>query len=180
MPNILSVQGVWRYDAKHLNRAWLDVVPPLLGSVQGVRLVEITGRLIEMKRALTLLTDEQVFEGWAVSRKIGEELQPGLAVITNWRIIFLDPTAGMSAIPISREVRVTRLTPTTLIIQAWHDQMILEFEGPSPLATVKALLKQSPGWASIGPGRESAGSAEEHGRWRDRMADGGVTVQPVP
>ena len=134
---------------------------------------------MEMKRTLTLLTDEQVFEGWAVSRTIGQDQQPGLAVITNWRIIFLDPSAGMSAIPISREVRVTRSTPTTLIIKAWHDRMVLEFDGPSALTAVKALLKQSPGWASVGLGRGRVGSADEHGPWRDRMADDGVTVQPA-
>ena len=139
--------------------------------------MEITRRLMDMKQAVKLLADELLFEGYAVSRDYGAVCRPGLALVTNWRIIFLDPDTGLSAIPISREVEVERATPTTLIITAWHDRMVLNFDGPSALESVKSLLKQAPGWASAGLDMSRTGIGQRSHEWRDMVIDGGVTVR---
>lgn len=141
--------------------------------------MEITRRLMEMKQAVVLMSDELIFEGWAVSRQCGSIWQPGLAMITNWRIIFLDLDRGLSAIPISREVEVERSTPTTLIITAWHDRMTLDFDGPSALVAVKSLLRQAPGWANEGLDRSKTGIGGMCSQWRDLVRDTGVTVRPT-
>lgn len=139
--------------------------------------MEITRRLMEMKQAIPLLTDELLVEGWAVSRDCGSSWRPGLALITNWRIICLDPDTGLSAIPISREVEIECSTPTTLIISAWHERMVLKFDGPSALASVKRLLKQAPGWASAGLNASRNTPGRITHEWRDLAVDGGVTVR---
>lgn len=142
--------------------------------------LELTGHLMALKQAVALLADERLFEGWAVSRHCGTVWTPGLAMITNWRIIFLDPGAGISAIPISREVEVVRSTPTTLIITAWHERMVLDFDGPAALVAVKGLLKQAPGWATAGLDGSRTGIGAASGQWRDLAGDTGVTVRSTP
>lgn len=130
-----------------------------------------------MKQALALMTDELVFDGWAVSRECGPVWKPGLVMVTNWRVIFLDPDTGQSAIPISGEVVVERVTPTTLMISAWHDRMTLDFDSPSALVAVKSLLKQAPGWANRGSTKSQTNDGNPASQWRGPVMDTGVTVR---
>ena len=108
--------------------------------------MELTRRLIALQSTIALLNKETVFEGWAVEREWGGRRLPGLAVVTNWRILALDLDGGMSAIPTSRIMDVVSEPPAVLIVSGWHDRMVLHFDGPEPRLAVATLLSQPAGW----------------------------------
>lgn len=110
----------------------------------------MVSRLVHLKRNLVMLGGETLFEGWAATRTAPDETSPGLVLVTNWRIVFLDPTGACAAFPTSGLLDLTICPPATLKLTAWHDRITLRFDSAEALAAVVGLLRQSPGWDAVG------------------------------
>lgn len=115
----------------------------------------LASRLVHLKRNLVMLDGEALFEGWAATQTAPEEASPGLVLVTNWRVVFLDLTGAYAAFPTSGLLDLTICPPATLKLTAWHDRITLRFDSAEVLAAVVGLLRQSPGWDAVGlhPGR---------------------------
>lgn len=113
--------------------------------------LEITERLMELRDATALLEGEVLIEGFAAERCGSGAALPGLALVTSWRIIFVDVESAMSAIRIGGILSLDVVPPATLVISAWHDQMRLAFDGPAALTAVVDLLRREPAWDTVNP-----------------------------
>ncbi|MGC1302749.1 MAG: hypothetical protein WA840_10280 [Caulobacteraceae bacterium] len=98
--------------------------------------------MAELRRKVVLLKGETLFDGWAVERHCGDRHSPGLVLLTNWRLIFIDVDGVFSAAPIAKIDRVEILSSTQLIIVAWYDSLNLDFEAAGSTASVFNLLRQ--------------------------------------
>ncbi|WP_332766884.1 hypothetical protein [Phenylobacterium sp.] len=101
-----------------------------------------------LRRSLTLFEGETLLEGWAAERVMSGEGRLGLAIVTNWRLIFIDSEQRLSAIPIAKIDEVAIPSPRRLAIRTWYDRMDLVFDGPAAAVAVLNLLRQDPKYAA--------------------------------
>lgn len=106
--------------------------------------MENTRRLAALRNQVALLEGETVFEGWAAGRVGQTDRQPGLALLTNWRLIVADISGGFSAIPITKIDRIGLPSPTTVRLTAWYETVSLNFESAAAAATLVNCLRQDP------------------------------------
>lgn len=130
--------------------------------------LEITERLMELRDATALLEGEVLIEGFAAERAGSGAALPGLALVTSWRIIFVDVESAMSAIRIGGILSLDVVPPTTLVISAWHDQMRLAFDGQAALTAVVDLLRREPAWDTVNPRSRGALRRADVREWVDR------------
>ena len=123
---------------------------------------------MELRDATALLDGEILIEGFAAERSGSGATLRGLALVTSWRIIFVDVESAMSAIRIGGILSLDVAPPATLVISAWHDQMRLAFDGRAALTAVVDLLRREPAWDMVNPRSVGAlGQADDRG-WVDR------------
>jgi hypothetical protein len=120
--------------------------------------LEDAKRLAALRDQIALLEGETVFEGWAAERLGRDDRQPGLALLTNWRLIVADISGDFFAVPIGKIVRIDLSSPTTVHLTAWHEAISLDFESAACAATLVNCLRQD-------LERQIA-----IGQWMDRMA----------
>jgi hypothetical protein len=117
--------------------------------------LEDTGCLAVLRDQITMLEGETVLEGWAAGRVGRDNRQPGLALLTNWRLIVADIGGGFSAIPIAKIDRIDLPSPTTVRLAAWYETVSLSFASAAAAATLVNYLRQDPECqAVIGLGTE--------------------------
>lgn len=117
--------------------------------------MEDTRCLAALRDQITLIEGESVFEGWAAGRVGRVDRQPGLALLTNWRLIVADLSGGFSAVPIAKIDRIDLPSPTTVRLTAWYETVSLSFESAAAAATLVNCLRQDPECqAVVGPGME--------------------------
>jgi hypothetical protein len=117
--------------------------------------LEDARRLAALRDQIALFEGETVFEGWAAGRVDRLDRQPGLALLTNWRLIVADISGGFSAIPIAKIDRIDLPSPTTVRLTAWYEAISLGFESAAAAATLINCLRQDPAChAAIGEGRD--------------------------
>lgn len=104
--------------------------------------MEDTRRLAALRGQIALLEGETVFEGWAAGRLGRIDRQPGLALLTNWRLIVADISGGFSAIPTAKIDRIELPSPTTVCLTAWYETISLDFESAAAAATLVNCLRQ--------------------------------------
>lgn len=130
--------------------------------------LENAERLMGLRDATVLLDGEVLIEGFAAERSGTGLAVPGLAMVTTWRIIFVDIEATMSAIRIGGILSLDVLPAATLIITAWHDQMRLAFDGRAALMAVVDLLRQEPAWDTVNPSSARSLRGADVRVWSDR------------
>jgi len=130
--------------------------------------LENAKRLMGLRDATVLLDGEVLIEGFAAERSGTGAALAGLAMVTSWRIIFVDVEAAMSAIPIEGILSLDVLSPATLIISAWHDQMRLAFDGRPALLAVVDLLRREPAWDTVNPSNVRSRRRADVRVWADR------------
>jgi len=111
--------------------------------------VEDARALADLRRSLRLIGSEVILEGWAAS--FGQSLSPipGLVLVTDWRVVFMDTSGRMMALPISK-ISITEVAPPCAVtFTVWYGRMALSFDTPSALRSVVGLMRQSSGWSSI-------------------------------
>jgi hypothetical protein len=106
--------------------------------------LEDTRRLAALRDQIALLEGETVFEGWAAGRVGRVDRQPGLALLTNLRLIVADISGGFSAVPIAKIDRIDLPSPTTVRLTAWYEAISLSFESAAAAATLVNCLRQDP------------------------------------
>lgn len=117
--------------------------------------LEDAKHLVALRDQIALLEGEVVFEGWAAERLGRVDRQPGLALLTNWRLIVADIRGGFSAVPITKIDRIDLPSPTTVRVTAWYEAISLDFESEAAAATLANCLRQDPGrQATIGQGMD--------------------------
>ncbi len=123
----------------------------------------VTENLAALRQAVRPLEGEVMIEGWAAERARGDERICGLALVSNWRFIFVDPREGLSAFPIFKIDYVERRSPTCLALSTWYDRMQLDFDNQAALGAALNLLRQDSRWAAAERdlAREAAGAASE-------------------
>lgn len=113
--------------------------------------MEDTKHLAALRDQIALLEGETVFEGWAAERLSRVDRKPGLALLTNWRLIVADISGGFSAVPIAKIDRIDLPSPTTVRLTAWYEAISLDFGSVAAAATLANCLRQDPGCqAAIG------------------------------
>jgi len=116
-----------------------------------------------LRRSLPLFEGESLLEGWAAERMMSGEGRLGLAIVTNWRLIFIDGGQRLSAIPIAKIDEVAIPSVRRLAIRAWYDWMDLIFDGPAAAGAVLNLLRQDPKYAARESGLGAMGATGDHG-----------------
>jgi hypothetical protein len=106
--------------------------------------LEDTRRLATLRDQIDLFDGETVFEGWAAERIGRVDRQPGLALLTSWRLIVADMSGGFSAIPITKIDRIDLLSSTTVRVTAWYETISLDFESAAAVAALVNGLGQDP------------------------------------
>jgi hypothetical protein len=104
--------------------------------------LEDTRCLAALRDQIDLLEGETVFEGWAACRVGRSNRQPGLALLTNWRLIVADINGGFSAVPIAKVDRIDLPSPTVVRLTAWYETVSLSFESAAAAATLVNCLRQ--------------------------------------
>ena len=104
--------------------------------------MEDTRCLAALRDRIALIEGETVFEGWAADRVGGNNRQPGLALLTNWRLIVADISGGFSAVPIAKVDRIDLPSPNTVCLSAWYETVSLCFESAAAAATLVNCLRQ--------------------------------------
>ena len=132
--------------------------------------MDIAKRLMELKDDTVLLDGEVHLEGWAAERSCSGRSVRGLAMVTNWRIVFADVERGMSAIPIDAILSLNVLEPAGLLLTAWHDQMRLTFDGRPALRAVVDLLRQAPAWDAVNRSVARSARPTDVRVWSGRVA----------
>lgn len=118
--------------------------------------------LAALRQGVRPLAGEVVIEGWAAERGCGEACVCGLVLVTNWRIMFIDPQGRLSAFPILKIDYAEHRSATCIVLSTWYDRMQLSFDSPAALAAVANLLRQDPCWgaaelkAACGPASKDA------------------------
>jgi hypothetical protein len=134
--------------------------------------LEDTRCLAALRDQVALFEGETLFEGWAAGRMGRVDRQPGLALLTNWRLIITDISGGFSAIPIAKIDRIDLPSPTVVRLTAWYETVSLSFESAAAAATLVNCLRQDPEFhAVIGLGPKPMARAS-----REIVA----TVDPTP
>jgi hypothetical protein len=114
--------------------------------------LEDAGRLAALRDQIALFEGETVVEGWTAGR-VGR--RPGLALLTNWRLIIADIGGGFAAVPIAKIDRIDLPSPTTMRLTAWYETVSLSFESAAAAAALVNCLRQDPECqAVIGLGME--------------------------
>jgi hypothetical protein len=90
-----------------------------------------------------------VFEVWAAKRLGRGDRQPGLALLTNWRLIVADISGGFSAIPIAKIDRIDLPAAATVRLTVWYETISLDFESAVAAATLVNCLRQDPACAAL-------------------------------
>lgn len=134
----------------------------------GMTVLENAERLIELRDATALLDGEVLIEGFAAERSGTGPSLPGLAMVTSWRIIFVDIESSMSAIRIGGILSLDVLPPAILVISAWHDQMRLAFDGRAAMTAVVDLLRREPAWDTVNPSSVRSLRRADVRVWADR------------
>jgi len=104
--------------------------------------LEDTQHLAALRDQIALLEGETVFEGWAAERLGRVARRPGLALLTNRRLIVADISGDFSAVPIAKLVRIDVLSPTTVRLTAWCEAISLDLESAACAATLVNCLRQ--------------------------------------
>ena len=105
--------------------------------------MEETASLVALRDQIVLLEGEILFEGWAADRS-GRVRQPGLALLTNWRLIVTDIGGAFFAVPIAKFDRIDRPSPTEVRLTAWYEAISLRFESDAAAANFVNWLRQDP------------------------------------
>jgi hypothetical protein len=106
--------------------------------------LEDARRLAALRDQISLLDGEIVFEGWAAERLGRGDRRPGLAMLTNQRLIVADTGGGFSALPIAKIDRIDLPTATTVDLTAWYEAISLDFASAAAAATLVNSLGQNP------------------------------------
>ena len=115
--------------------------------------MEDARRLAALRGQIALLEGETVFEGWAAGRLGRIDRQPGLALLTNWRLIVADISGGFSAVPTAKIDQIDLPSPTMVRLTAWYQAISLDFESAAAAATFVNCLRQDPECrAAVGQG----------------------------
>lgn len=132
----------------------------------------VTENLAVLRQAVRPLEGEIVIEGWAAERGCGDKRICGLALVSNWRFIFIDRERRLSAFPIFKIDYAERRSSTCVVLSTWYDRMQLSFDSPAALGAVVNLLRQDPDWAAaeFDTAREAAANVREVRRARSEMA----------
>lgn len=119
--------------------------------------MEDNRRLAALRDQITLFEGETALEGWAVERLGRGNRQPGLALLTNWRLIVADIGGGFCAIPTAKIDRIESPSPTTVRLTAWYETISLDLESAAVATTLVNCLRQDlERRAVIGQGRDLA------------------------
>ena len=125
--------------------------------------MSVTENLSGLRAAVCPLEGEVVIEGWAAERGRGDERVCGLALVSNWRFIFIEPERRLSAFPIFKIDYVEHRSPTCVVLATWYDRMQLSFDNQAALGAVVNLLRQNPNWTASEPdlAHEAASNASK-------------------
>lgn len=110
--------------------------------------MDVAEDLAALRQAVRPLEGEVVIDGWAAERGWDAKRVSGLVLVTNWRIVFIDPEGELSAFPIFKIDYVEHRSPTCVVLSTWYDRMQLSFDSHATLGAVANLLRQDPTWAA--------------------------------
>jgi len=102
--------------------------------------------LLALRSAVRLLEGEVLLEGWAAEQITGRQGRPGLLLVTDWRIIFIDADAAFAAFPIVKVDLLRRAGTAQLTISSWYGRMQLAFDNWATASAVENRLRQAAGW----------------------------------
>lgn len=102
--------------------------------------------LLALRSAVPLLESEVLLEGWAAEQITGRQGRPGLLLVTDWRVIFIEADAGFAAFPIVKVDLLRRAETAQLTISTWYGRMQLAFDNWATASAVENRLRQAAGW----------------------------------
>ena len=134
--SVLEIKSmVWRYGAKAIVRG---------GGLQGERRLRLSHDLLALRGGAPLLEGEVLLEAWAADRSVGLSVYPGLLLLTDWRVIFIETDGRLSAFPILKIDVVRRTGTAELTITAWYGCMQLAFDHQATASSVETCLRHDP------------------------------------
>jgi len=105
--------------------------------------------LARLKESVGMLGGETLLEGWAADSERSGERVPGLVLVTNYRVIFIDVGGVLSAFPIAKIHSVEVHSPIKISISAWYGRLVLTFDNPGTSSAVLNLLRQDSNWNAV-------------------------------